>query len=63
MCCRLTVSTRMPDDDFALSLETFRFLVLEASNLVLWAPAFVLAVVLRVVTHRWDHQLILPACE
>ncbi|TFY79942.1 hypothetical protein EWM64_g4075 [Hericium alpestre] len=56
----LTVCTRMPEDDFALSFATFKFLVLKASNLVLWAPAFALAVLLRVITHRWHHQLILP---
>ena len=53
----------MSDDDFSLSLETFRFLVLNAGNLVLWLPAFALAVLLRVITHRWDHQLIFPICK
>ena len=53
----------MSDDDFSLSLETFKFLVLNAGNLVLWLPAFALAVLLRVITHRWDHQLIFPICK
>ena len=53
----------MSDDDFSLSLETFKFLVLNAGNLVLWLPAFALAVLLRVITHRWDHQLIFPICR
>ena len=53
----------MSDDDFSLSLATFKFLVLNAGNLVLWLPAFVLAVLLRVITHRWDHQLIFPICK
>ncbi|KAI0643264.1 sulfate transporter family-domain-containing protein [Trametes meyenii] len=56
----LTVSTRMADDDFSLSLETFKFLVLNAHNLVLWLPALCLAVLLRVITHKWEHQLIFP---
>ncbi|KAI0702395.1 sulfate transporter family-domain-containing protein [Cerioporus squamosus] len=56
----LTVSTRMSDDDFSLSLETFKFFVLNARNLALWLPAFGLAVLLRVITHKWDHQLIFP---
>ena len=59
----LTVSTRMSDDDFSLSLATFKFLFLDAGNLVLWLPAFALAVLLRVITHRWDHQLIFPICK
>ncbi|OJT12151.1 hypothetical protein TRAPUB_11300 [Trametes pubescens] len=56
----LTVSTGMSDDDFSLSLGTFKFLVLNAHNLVMWLPAFFLAVLLRVITHKWDHQLIFP---
>lgn len=60
---RLTVSTGMSDDDFSLSLGTFKFLVLNAHNLVMWLPAFGLAVLLRVITHKWDHQLIFPICE
>ncbi|TBU22279.1 sulfate transporter family-domain-containing protein [Dichomitus squalens] len=56
----LTVSTRMSDDDFSLSLETFKYLVLNVGNLVLWLPAFGLAVLLRFITHKWDHQLIFP---
>ncbi|EPQ53294.1 hypothetical protein GLOTRDRAFT_79414 [Gloeophyllum trabeum ATCC 11539] len=53
----LTVSTRMPDDDFALSLPVLRHLFLNAA---LWAPALALAVLLRVVTHRFRHQLVFP---
>ena len=60
---RLTVSTRLSEDDFSLSLETFKFFVLNARNLALWLPAFCLAALLRVITHHWDHQLIFPICE
>ncbi|KAI0350290.1 hypothetical protein OH77DRAFT_1413261 [Trametes cingulata] len=56
----LTVSTRISDDEFSLSLETFKFFVLNVHNLVMWLPAFCLAVLLRVITHRWQHQLIFP---
>ena len=52
----------MSDDDFSLSFETFKFFVLNARNLALWLPAFGLAVLLRVITHKWDHQLIFPIC-
>ncbi|TFY58018.1 hypothetical protein EVG20_g8313 [Dentipellis fragilis] len=55
----LTVSTRMADDDFSLSFATLKFF-LTAHNLALWAPAFALATILRVITHRLHHQLILP---
>ena len=52
----------MPEDDFTLSLETLKFFVLTARNLALWLPAFGLAALLRVITHKWDHQLIFPVC-
>lgn len=60
---RLTVSTRMADDDFSLSVSTFKYLFLNAHNLALWAPAFCLAVLLRIITHRYEHQLIFPLCQ
>ncbi|KAI0337869.1 hypothetical protein BDW22DRAFT_1363648 [Trametopsis cervina] len=56
----LTVSTRMPEDDFTLSLATFKYLVLNINNLILWLPAFALAVLLRIITHKYNHQLIFP---
>ncbi|KAF8495887.1 sulfate transporter family-domain-containing protein [Russula emetica] len=55
----LNVSTRRQDDEFSLSLDTLLFF-LRGHNLVLWFPAFVLAALLRVITSRWHHQLILP---
>jgi SulP family sulfate permease len=57
----LNVSTRLQDDEFSLSLDTL-FFFLRGSNLALWAPAFALAGLLRVITSRWHHQLILPTC-
>lgn len=57
----LNVSARLRDDEFSLSLETLLFF-LRGHNLVLWVPAFALAVLLRVITARWHHQLILPTC-
>lgn len=57
----LNVSTRLQDDEFSLSLDTLLFF-LRGSNLVLWAPALALAALLRVITSRWHHQLILPTC-
>jgi MFS superfamily sulfate permease-like transporter len=57
----LNVSTRLQDDDFSLTLDTLLFF-LRGHNLALWVPAFALAVLLRVITSRWHHQLILPTC-
>jgi sulfate permease, SulP family len=56
----LNVSTHLQDDD-TLSLDTLLFF-LRGHNLVLWVPAFALAALLRVITSRWHHQLILPTC-
>lgn len=53
----------MSDDEFSFSLETFRYLVLDLHNLLLWLPAFVLAVLLRFITQKYHHQLIFPLCE
>ena len=53
----------MSDDDFELDLETFKYIFLNVGNLVLWLPAFCLAALLRVITHKWDHQLIFPICK
>ncbi len=55
----LNVSTRL--QDFSLSLDTLLFF-LRGHNLALWAPGFALAALLRVITSRWHHQLILPTC-
>jgi SulP family sulfate permease len=57
----LNVSTRRQDDDFPLSLDTLLFFV-RGHNLTLWVPAFALAALLRIITSRWHHQLILPTC-
>ncbi|CDO73882.1 hypothetical protein BN946_scf185016.g39 [Trametes cinnabarina] len=56
----LTVSARISDDEFSLSLETLKFFVLNVHIVMLWLPAFLLAVLLRVITHFWEHQLIFP---
>ncbi len=53
----------MNDDEFSLSLSTFKFLCLNVHNLALWLPAFILAVLLRIITHYWHHQLAFPLCE
>ncbi|CAL1702683.1 unnamed protein product [Somion occarium] len=55
-----TVCIRMSEDDFDLSLSTFKLLFFNVRNLTLWAPPFALAVLLRVITHKYRHQLIFP---
>ncbi|KAI0065142.1 hypothetical protein BV25DRAFT_1799226 [Artomyces pyxidatus] len=57
----LTVSTRMPEDDFDLTFATLRYMF-NSSNVILWSPALGLAVLLRLITMRWHHQLVLPIC-
>lgn len=52
----------MSDDDFAYDMTTLR-IFFQPSNLALWVPALVLAVVLRVITHKYHHQLIFPICK
>jgi sulfate permease, SulP family len=59
---RLTVSLRINDDDFTMTWETFKFVFLNAHNLALWVIPLSLAVILRVITHKFHHQLIFPLC-
>ena len=52
----------MSEDDFNLSYEMFEYLFLTVHNFILWFPAFALAVLLRIITSKFHHQLIFPAC-
>jgi SulP family sulfate permease len=57
----LTVSTRLPSD--ALDPPTWdiiRHFALNPHALALWVPPLALAVLLRVITVRWKHQLLFP---
>ncbi|KAF9652510.1 hypothetical protein BDM02DRAFT_3089083 [Thelephora ganbajun] len=56
----LTVSTGLEDENFSLSYGMFEWLFLNFHNLALWLPAFSLAVLLRIITHKFHHQLIFP---
>ncbi|KAJ4490657.1 sulfate transporter family-domain-containing protein [Lentinula aciculospora] len=56
----LTVSMRIPDDDFVINLRTLKFMFLVPHNLALWTLPLGLAILLRVITSRWNHQLIFP---
>ncbi|OJA08461.1 hypothetical protein AZE42_05050 [Rhizopogon vesiculosus] len=57
----LTVSTRLPSDALdPPTLETLRYFVLNPHALAQWVPPAVLAVLLRLITMRWKHQLVFP---
>jgi sulfate permease, SulP family len=56
----LTVSMRIPDDDFEIDLETFKFMFLDPHNLELWTIPLGLAILLRLITSKWNHQLVFP---
>lgn len=54
---------RIPEDDFVIDLETLKFMFLDPHNLALWTVPLGLAILLRVITSKWSHQLIFPVCE
>jgi sulfate permease, SulP family len=58
----LTVSTRMDDDDFDFSLHSLKEMFLEPHNVILWSIPLGLAILLRVITHKFHHPLIFPLC-
>jgi SulP family sulfate permease len=60
---RLTVSTRMDDDEFNFfSLESLKAMFLDKENVTLWIIPLALAIVLRCITYKFHHQLIFPLC-
>ncbi|KIJ67173.1 hypothetical protein HYDPIDRAFT_165880 [Hydnomerulius pinastri MD-312] len=57
----LTVSTRLPSDALdPPTLATLRYFALDPHALAQWVPPALLAVLLRVITTRWKHQLVFP---
>ncbi|KAL0573865.1 hypothetical protein V5O48_008082 [Marasmius crinis-equi] len=56
----LTVSLRIPDDDFAYNWDLVKILFFNTKNLLLWGVPAGLAVLLRLVTMRWKGQLVFP---
>ncbi|KAH8827152.1 sulfate transporter family-domain-containing protein [Flagelloscypha sp. PMI_526] len=56
----LAVSLRISDDDFAYNWTTFKLFFFDSHNFALWSIPFALAVILRLITSKWNHQLILP---
>jgi hypothetical protein len=61
---RFEVAAGINDEEgFQYNMPTFRKFFMDEHNLMLWVPAFALAVLLRVITHRVHHQLVFPICE
>ena len=60
---RFTVSMRISEDDLSWSWETLETVFGDAHNVTLWSVPLALAVLLRLVTTKWHHQLIFPLCE
>lgn len=60
---RLTVSMRISEENFTMTWKTFEFMFFNVHNLILWTLPLGLAILLRVVTHKYHHQLIFPLCE
>jgi len=56
------VSMRMSEQDFTLSLQTLRVMFLNPKSLTLWTLPLALAVLLRVITRKFDHPFIFPSC-
>ncbi|QRW10246.1 sulfate anion transporter [Ceratobasidium sp. AG-Ba] len=48
------------EEGFQYNMATFRKFFMDTHNLSLWVPAFALAVLLRIITHRVHHQLVFP---
>jgi hypothetical protein len=53
------VCMRIDDDDFTIEFSTLKYMM-QLGNIAMWLPPLALAALLRVITHRWRHQLIFP---
>ncbi|KAF9258042.1 hypothetical protein L218DRAFT_878057 [Marasmius fiardii PR-910] len=56
----ITVSLRVPDDNFAYNWDFFKLMFLDTGNLALWIVPAMLALGLRLITWKWKGQLIFP---
>lgn len=59
----LNVSAGMGEEEADLTWRLLKLYFTDTHVLSLWIPAFVLAVLLRIITHKYHHQLIFPMCE
>jgi hypothetical protein len=61
---RFEVAAGINDEGgFQYNLDTFKLYFMNKRNLTLWVPAFALAVLLRIITHKVHHQLVFPMCR
>lgn len=54
---------RMNEEEFTMSLETLKTMFLDLHILTLWTLPLALAAFLRIITHKYHHQLIFPLCK
>ena len=61
---RFEVSVGMKEEGgFQYNWDMAKFFFGDAHNLSLWTTALGLAIILRIITIRFHHQLIFPICE
>jgi len=60
---RLSVSVRIGEDDLAIDWTTIKAIFFVAHNLALWLVPLALAILLRLITYKYHHQLIFPLCK
>ncbi|KAH7102554.1 sulfate anion transporter [Auriculariales sp. MPI-PUGE-AT-0066] len=57
----LEVCGGLKEESFQYNWDHFEYFFLTPRVMALWLPAMLLAIGLRVITHRYDHQLIFPS--
>jgi SulP family sulfate permease len=57
----LEVSRGLKEEGFEYNLATLRLFFDSPHSILLWTIPLALAILLRVITHFWHHQLIFPA--
>ena len=58
---RLEVSRGLKEEGFEYNLTTLKFFFESPHAIALWGIPLALAIILRIITHRFHHQLIFPA--
>lgn len=58
---RLEVSRGLKEEGFEYNLNTLRVFFANGHAIALWTIPLALAIILRIITHRFHHQLIFPS--
>jgi SulP family sulfate permease len=58
---RLEVARGLKEEGFEYNLTTLKFFFESPHAIALWGIPLALAIILRIITHRFHHQLIFPA--